>query len=310
MGFVNAFTLALTFAGNAWPWDDGRTIAVWIVFGVVLVTFILQQRFALFTTAATRIFPGHLILSRSQLLLYIGTAAATTNLFVPAYYIPIYFQFTHGDTAIMAAVRLLPFILVLIAVNMVSGVILPRVGYYWVMYLVTGVFMTIGGALMITVNSNTAPANIYGYTVLIAIGSGLTIQTGYAVATMKRSLQGRPDDVSNVVAFQNTAQLGATLIALVISGQVFQTYAFRGLSHVLAGQGFSDQQLRDAISGTQSTVFDSLSPRLRDEATAAVISAISRVWVLSLAGGVVALAIAPFMKKEKLMGMKASVGGG
>ena len=302
-GFVNAFTIVLTFAGNSWPWKDGRTIATFIVFGVVLTAFVLQQYFTIFTSPSERIFPGHLMGSRSQVLLYLGTAAATTNLFVPAYYIPVYFQFTHGDSAIMAAVRLLPFILVLIAVNMVSGVILPRLGYYWAMYLTTGVFMIIGGALMVTVNSQTKPANTYGYTVLLAIGSGLTIQTGYAVATMKRGLSGHAEDVPNAVAFQNTSQLGSTLIALVISGQVFQSYAFNGLSRVLAGRGYTSEQLRDAISGTQSTVFNSLSPELRAKAVDAVTSAISRVWVLGLAAGVVSLIIGPLMKKEKLMGL-------
>lgn len=74
-------------------------------------------------------FPVHLLKSRSQILFYFGTAAATTSLFVPVYYIPIYFQFVQNDTALMAAVRLLPFILVAISANMATGVILPKVGY-------------------------------------------------------------------------------------------------------------------------------------------------------------------------------------
>lgn len=39
-------------------------------------------------------------------------------------------------------------------------------------------------------------------------------------------------------------------------------------------------------------------------------SAIGRVWALSAAAGVVSLVIAPFMKKERLMGLQASAGGG
>lgn len=308
-GFINAFTLVTTFAGTQWPWDDGRTIATWIVFGVLLVLFIIQQRYTIFTTRDNRVFPGHLLSSRSQILLYMGTAATTTNLFVPAYYIPLYFQFTHGDTAIEAAVRLLPFVLVLIAINMVSGVLLPRIGYYWIMYLITGVFMTIGGALMITVKASTAAGAIYGYTVIIAIGSGLTIQTGYAVATLLRAQAGFPEDITNVVALQNTAQLGSTLISLVISGQVFQTYAYNGIAAVLAGRGYTSAQTRDAVSGTQSAVFNGLSPQLKSGAVSAVTAAIDKVWILSLVGGVLVLVIAPFMKKERLLGLKATAGG-
>lgn len=309
VGIVNAFTIVLTFAGNAWPWDDGRTIATFVVLGVVLVAFVVQQKFTILTTRDSRIFPGHLLKSRSQVLLYVGTAAAATNLFIPAYYIPIFFQFTRQDGPIEAAVRLLPFILVLISVNMVSGALLPKIGYYWILYLTSGIFMTVGGALMITVKSSTADGNIYGYSVLIAIGSGLTIQTGYAVATMKRNVAGHPEDIPNAVAFQNTSQLGSTLIGLVISGQIFQTYALRNLSKALVGQGYTTEQLRSAIEGTQSEVLANMSQEMRQKAVAAIADAFSRVWILSLVAGVVSLVAATLMKKERLMGLTAAAGG-
>ena len=57
---------------------------------------------------------------------------------------------------------------------------------------------------MLTVESDTAPANIYGYTAVVATNPGLTIQTVHVVATMKRDIEGYLKDVPNVVAFQNT----------------------------------------------------------------------------------------------------------
>jgi len=128
-GLVTAFTLALTFGGTSWSWKDGRTITVFIVLGVLAVLFVIQQKFSSFTSSENRIFPAHLLRSRSQVLLYIGTSAAVTNLFVPVYYIPLYFQFVNNDTPIKAAVRLLPFIVLLITANMLSGIILPKIGY-------------------------------------------------------------------------------------------------------------------------------------------------------------------------------------
>jgi hypothetical protein len=128
-GIVVTFTMVLTFAGVSWPWKDARTIVVFIILGLLLVLFVVQQKFYLFTTREQRIYPAHLLRSRSQALLYIGTSAAVTNLFVPTYYIPLYFQFVNNDTAIEAAVRLLPFIILLITSNMLSGVILPKMGY-------------------------------------------------------------------------------------------------------------------------------------------------------------------------------------
>jgi hypothetical protein len=54
---------------------------------------------------------------------------AATNIYVPVYYIPLYFAFTQGDSELMAAVRLLPFICFLAVANMISGALLPRLNY-------------------------------------------------------------------------------------------------------------------------------------------------------------------------------------
>lgn len=86
------FLLAFTMAGGQWEWNSAGTIVTFIVFGVLLVLYITQQYFSLFTTPERRLFPGHLLRDRTQVLLYIVTAAGTSTLFVVVYYIPIYFQ--------------------------------------------------------------------------------------------------------------------------------------------------------------------------------------------------------------------------
>jgi len=71
--------------------------------------------------------PRRIFASRSQFILGFGTLCGTANCFLPLYYIPNYFQFVHGDTALMAAVRLLPFIIVQIGTNMTTGFFLPKI---------------------------------------------------------------------------------------------------------------------------------------------------------------------------------------
>lgn len=73
--------------------------------------------------------PGRILLNKTQMLLNINTAMAATNIYVPVYYIPLYCAFTHGDSELMAAVRLLPYICFLAVFNMASGSLLPRVNY-------------------------------------------------------------------------------------------------------------------------------------------------------------------------------------
>jgi hypothetical protein len=123
-----AWILPLTFAGGVWAWSDHRTIATFVVFGVVWITYVVTQYFALFTTPKNRPFPAQFLRSRTVLLRHICTAAVSTNLFIPIYYIPLYFQFTHGDSSLKAAVRLLPFILIGIFSTMLSGGLMSRFG--------------------------------------------------------------------------------------------------------------------------------------------------------------------------------------
>lgn len=139
------FGVAFIIAGNTWEWKDGRTIALIVVFGLVnplttsswlilnrvfLMLLIIQQRLHLLTTPGTRLYPpDYLLKSRTQLLLSLMTFCTITNIFLPLYYLPIYFQFVHGDDAVDTAVRLLPFVLLLISTNMASGLLLSKMGY-------------------------------------------------------------------------------------------------------------------------------------------------------------------------------------
>lgn len=71
---------------------------------------------------------------------------------VPTYYIPLYFQFVRGDSALTAAVRLLPFIILMVTFGFLNGGLMSKLGYYMPWYLTGGILTTIGGALMSAYN--------------------------------------------------------------------------------------------------------------------------------------------------------------
>jgi hypothetical protein len=138
------------------------------------------------------------------------------------YFIPLYFQFVHGDSAIDAAVRLLPFVLVFVTISLLSGVFFlgsitskchssclrtisrTKTDSSWVLYAASAIFISVGGGLMYTVHINTASAKIYGYSILLAIGSGLSSQAGYAIAGIKITSKGWPTiDVQRSISAQN-----------------------------------------------------------------------------------------------------------
>lgn len=306
------WVIALTFGGAQWAWNDGRTIACFVVCGVLIILFGLQQRFKVFTTLQQRIFPAGFLYSRTLLLQYLVTCCIATSLFVPIYYIPIFFQFTRDDGPLKAAVRLLPFIVITIFCVMLNGALMPKIGYYKPWPLISGTLVLIGGALMFTVDSQTSPARVYGYSVLIAFGTGLSAQAAYSVAPVKVAMNPRygPAMIPDAIGFINMAQIGSIVHALAISGTVFQNLAFRNLSHALAGMGFTDAQLHSAISGTQSEILANASAEVKALAVDAIIKAMDRVYILVIVAGAVCLIASLPMKWEKLFLKGAAPGGG
>ncbi len=291
------FAVATTMAGGQWPWNDGRTIAVWVVFGLCIGAFFTQQWLCLFTTPGNRSFPAHLLRDRTQVLLFIGTASNIAGNFCVLYFIPIYFQFVHGDSAIMAAVRLLPFVVINVSTNLLTGHFIPRIQYYMVLYLFSAILIILGGGLLVGyLQPSTSESVIYGLTVLLAVGTGLTVTAGYTVASIKCAKQ----DIGNAITIQNVAQIGGSVITLVVAGQIFQSQAVRNLETVLAGLGFSSADIHGAVAGAQSEVFSQLTGGVRDAAIRAITDAIQRTFWLIVAAGIVMVIAAVFMRVEKL----------
>ena len=286
-------------AGGQWAWNDGRTIATFITFAALLLLYVLQQYYAVFTTTAQRAFPVHLLRHRTQVLLYIVTAAGTTTLYVVVYYIPLYFVFVNSDDAIMAAVRLLPFVVIAVAVNLASGSFLHFIKVYMVIYVIAGVFLVVGGGpLVVFLDPSSTTGLIYGLTILVAVGTGLSMVTGYTVATLTLE----SGDVGAGLKLQNVSQIGGQVIALAVAGQIFQSTATNRLKAALAGNGFSDEEIRSAVSGSQSALFKSLQGELRDRAIEAITHAIQMTFVLIPIAGAIMLITALLMRREKLFG--------
>lgn len=200
----------------------------------------------------------------------------------------------------MAAVRLLPYVIIAVSVNLASGYFLSAIKYPIAISLIAGVLITLSGALLtVYLRLQTRTPTIYGLSVLLAAGSGFAMLTGYSIA----SLSTRPENAGAALSLQNVSQLGGQVIALAIAGQVFQSSAVKNLRTALVGQGFSDEDIQSAVSGAQSALLDRLDGTLRAKAVSAIVKAMQDAFVLvPVAGGVMLLA-ALCMKREKLFGV-------
>lgn len=151
----------------------------------ITILFALQQWTAFLTTKEDRIFPVRCLKSRKLVLLYIGTAGTSAVLNVNIYYLPLHFQFTNGVGPIEVAVRLLPFVCLIIFSSLLSGAFLPKFNLYAAWCFAPGIIALVGSALLVRISASTPARDIYGYEVLIGAGCGLTFQAAYAIALVK-----------------------------------------------------------------------------------------------------------------------------
>ena len=284
--------MAIAFGGALYAWGSGQIIGLFICSGVLWILFALQQVFL--TTPTTRLFPLEFLGSYEQIILFAQTAASVTCAFIPVYFIPLYFSFVLGDSAIQAGVRLLPFVCIMVFAVITNGIIMGMVGYYMPWYLVGGILVVIGASLMHTVKLETSAATIYGFSVIMALGTGMFSQASFPVSQAKVS----PSQVTLATAFIGCAQIGGIALALTVSNSIFINEATNNIARILPNANIGS--IQQAISGAGGPFFQTLTSTQKVAVQAALVSAISNVYIMIITAGALAIVLSLLMKRERL----------
>jgi MFS family permease len=147
-GAVLCLVMAINFGGTLYAWGGGQTIALFVVSGVCFVLLAVQQTLCILTMPDERIFPVQFLANVNAVLVFVSAAAINTATFVPIYYIPLYFQFTRGDNAIEAAMRLLPLIFAISISVLLNGHLMSRWSFFQPWYIFGSVLALVGGVLL------------------------------------------------------------------------------------------------------------------------------------------------------------------
>ncbi|QKX59533.1 uncharacterized protein TRUGW13939_06667 [Talaromyces rugulosus] len=302
VGALATLIMGIDFGDVEWTWGSGQSIALFVVSGILFILFGIQQTFYILCTEQNRLFPIHFLKRRSLLLLFMLNACASSGLFISVYYIPLYFQFTQGDTAVHSSLRILPFVMVLIFVIIANGHMMSKFGYYLPWYLLGSIFELVAAALMYTVKTNTSASAIYGYTSLMAVGVGAFNQAGYSVVQAKVPKA----EIPWALGFMMVSQLGGIVLALGIAGAIFVNKATSGLLSFLPDSDPAD--IKNAIGGTASGFFNTLSEKQQSGALDIIVEAMDDVYILLIFAGALGTILSVFLKREKLF-IEAAAGG-
>jgi hypothetical protein len=164
--------LALQWGGTKYPWSDARIIALFVVFGLLIIAFmVIQVLSGERATVPLRIMKNRNIWGCCLFGFSLGAA-----FFVLVFYLAVscrlplkqhpparllissqtWFQAIKGVSAVKSAVMNLPLILSMTVVIILSGVLVSVLGYYVPFMLACSVFMAIGAGLLTTFKPNTS----------------------------------------------------------------------------------------------------------------------------------------------------------
>lgn len=260
---VICLLLALQWGGSAYPWDDGRIIALFVVFGVLFIVFLGVQVWQKDrATIPLRLMKNRNIWGAVWYGVFLGAA-----MFIFTYYVcflipsllqaykpelinrqlPIWFQAVKGVSATQSGIDNLPSLIGLVIFSLIGGGLASAIGYYTPLLLVSSVITTIGSGMLTTLKVNSAIAYWFGYQVLLSAGAGLGAQNVMLVAQVAVV----PEEMAMATSILVFTQTLSTSVFLAVGQSVFQnrlaanlesTFAdFGGLSVAQSGAtGFRD----------------------------------------------------------------------
>ncbi|KAI1299448.1 major facilitator superfamily domain-containing protein [Xylaria venustula] len=234
------FLLGLTWGGVDYPWDSAHVIATLVIGFVVSVVFVLWQ----WKGAKYPLIPLHVFKSRIVNGACLTMAINGWNFVVQVYYIPTFYQLVYGYSATRAGALLLPITLLQTASSTLSGLVVHWVGRYRECVLFGWLVWSVGLGLMSTLDENSGLGKQVGYSILIGIGVGNTLQP--ALIAIQAGVERR--DMAVVTSFRNFVRnLGAT-IGLAVCGTLLNNI----VANTLSTLSLSDKATKSLLSSPQS----------------------------------------------------------
>ncbi|CAJ2510376.1 Uu.00g050790.m01.CDS01 [Anthostomella pinea] len=232
--------LGLNWGGSEYPWQSAHVIATLVIGFVLSVAFVLWQ----WKGPKYPLVPLHIFNSKIVNGACITMAINGWNFVVQVYYIPTFYQLAYGYSATKAGAMLLPITLLQTLSSTLSGLVVHRVGRYRECVLLGWLCWAIGLGLMSTLDENSSVGKQVGYSIIIGVGVGNTLQP--ALIAVQAGVARR--DMAVVTSFRNFVRnLGGTL-GLAICGTLLNNIVANKLSTLPLSGG----ELTNLLSSPQA----------------------------------------------------------
>lgn len=223
--------LALQWAGSTYEWRNGRIIALFVLFGVLLAVWVGSQAYG----GRNATVPPHVFMQRSIIAGMWFSACIGGVMLSVGYYLPIWFQAIDDVDALQSGIRGIPFVIALVISSIIAGIFVSKVGYYSPCIILCSVITSAGAGMMTTLRVNSGNAEWIGYQVLAGLGMGLGMQLSGLAAQVVLAAEDVPVGASLMIFSQ---QLGSSIFVCAAQN-VFLQQLVSNLTKVLGTKAAS-----------------------------------------------------------------------
>jgi MFS family permease len=249
---VICLLLALQQGGTSYEFSDGRIIALFVVFGILLIAFIALQFWG---GDANATIPPRVLKQRSMLFGSFYMFFVGANFFIFVYYISIWFQGVRGMSALQSGIATLPILLAQTICVVLGGIIVSVAGYYVPLMWASVVISSIGAGLLTTLDVDSDAGKWIGFQIIYGIGGGLGYQQGISAA---QTVLGPADVAIGTALMVFVQNLGGTIFVSA-ANNVFVTKLIGRLADLVPNLD-PDDVLNAGATGIRQVVTDAEYP--------------------------------------------------
>ncbi|CAO2653515.1 Nn.00g029260.m01.CDS01 [Neocucurbitaria sp. VM-36] len=177
-GSIVSLLLALQLGGTTYPFSSGRIIALFVVFGILFVAFVVLQIYG----GSNATVPTTVLKQRSIYFGMFYMFCIGAHFFILVYFIPIWFQGIRGDDALQSGIHTLPVLLAQTIFVVSAGIFVSVTGYYMPLAWASIVLTSIGAGLLTTLEVDSYSGKWIGYQIIYGMGGGVGYQQGITAA--------------------------------------------------------------------------------------------------------------------------------
>lgn len=217
---VSTALLVTVWGGDMYAWTSPQIIAMALGAVALGVAFVWQER-----RAADPVLPLRLFRNRVFVVVSVGAFLATLSLFAAIVFLPLFLQIVTGATATVSGLLILPLLVAGTLSTLVSGRIMSRTGRYKMFPVIGFALMSVGLALLATLDAHSSRVTAMAFMVVFGLGFGLVTQI--LIVAIQNSADRR--EIGTATASTNLFRALGGSVGVAAYGAVFSA----GLRHWL-----------------------------------------------------------------------------